>query len=533
MEPYILLSESGTAYGSQNIRGLSKDGKGPRPITIRFPLHLALIRATRDAIEQQRKAAASGSLASLLFRRATIPDEETSPLDVVPSFDPAMTARTDDIVLENILTTIARKHVRRVGIIASDVRDIVFLGGEIHKVYPDVQIFLLGGDLMMTLRGINHDFRGAIVASSYPLDARLQDLTFPYRGHDEAVLFDHDVEMGCYNAAVVLIECPAHGTDQLEVPISRALNLLSYGPPYERPVNRLTELRPPTWINIVGQHDLWPVESRPAYGDDYVRLVPAVRMPVAGPPNPNTPANLPRTNFSPAFSLVLQRDARQRLHRGVAVGAIAFALASLWPLGDRYRDKGSLDFLASLHDADESRAAKAHAFAALGLVGIALPLAYAARVFDPVWMNHWPEDMVRLRNWGDHAIRIAVLVTLAAIAGALVVLVLRRKWPNRPGPIQAGDGATVLLVLGFAVGFGLVFLAAGTADFATGANRLLADRADHDAHQRRLPARPGVHAWCLLLRMGANGDDATPPAHAPALREPIRPHRELARRLRT
>ena len=97
-----------------------------------------------------------------------------------------MTIATDNLILSNILATIASEDIRYVGIVATDILDVIYLTRLIRENCPDVQVILVGNDLRYTDPQFTLDFRGTVIVSSYPLDARAQIWSYPVRGSDRA-----------------------------------------------------------------------------------------------------------------------------------------------------------------------------------------------------------------------------------------------------------------------------------------------------------------------------------------------------------
>lgn len=62
-------------------------------------------------------------------------------LDMIAPFDTESAAASAGVSLRIILETINRASVRYVGIVASDLRDVVFLNRWVRKSCPDVRVF--------------------------------------------------------------------------------------------------------------------------------------------------------------------------------------------------------------------------------------------------------------------------------------------------------------------------------------------------------------------------------------------------------
>ena len=140
--------------------------------------------------------------------------EKGERLEIFPSFDPDVTGPNDSLVLKNILATIANEDVRYVGVLASEVRNVLFLVKLINRYCPDVQIFLINNDVMFSGEDFSADFYGTIIASTYPLDSRSPLWSFPGTDSMTRRLFSNEIDIGRYNASLVLINGevdPLHG----------------------------------------------------------------------------------------------------------------------------------------------------------------------------------------------------------------------------------------------------------------------------------------------------------------------------------
>ncbi|HKI21267.1 MAG TPA: hypothetical protein VKA15_25460, partial [Isosphaeraceae bacterium] len=253
-EPVALLTEGGTDYSHANWE-LPLEQK--HPLIIPFPLHISQMRGS--GADKQRDPIVAQQRGHVAIPIDDVPEAD----DQVPSLTPKMTTASDSLVMSNILATIAREEVRYLGIVATDPLDILFLTGLIREHCPDVQVILLGADLRYTDPEFTLDFRGAISGSSYPLDAFLQNWSYPANGRARRLLFVSDSDMGCYNATLVLLKATRKNDSQLSIPALDAANFLGYGPPLFETDPPQDESRPAIWINQVGQSNLWPLKAIP------------------------------------------------------------------------------------------------------------------------------------------------------------------------------------------------------------------------------------------------------------------------------
>jgi hypothetical protein len=257
-----LLMEGGSGYGAAvgNTYGTSGQSSQSRGIiSIPFPSQIAQVRASASAGDDAGNTAAKS--------RITIPLDPPSgkQTDRLPTLSPKMTIATDRLILSTILTTIATEDIRYVGIVATDILDVIYLTRLIRENCPDVQVILVGNDLRYTDPQFTLDFRGTIIASSYPLDARAQIWAYPFEGAIERRMFASEYDVGRYNAGLVLLNAmsdPNHA-GRLVVDPGRAEDFLVYGKPFVASSFDSINRRPQIWINQVGQFNIWPLKVLP------------------------------------------------------------------------------------------------------------------------------------------------------------------------------------------------------------------------------------------------------------------------------
>jgi hypothetical protein len=257
-----VVYESNTTFGSDTMSKLQEDcekGKptGHKPAFFPFPLHVSEVRS---AYQQTSGPTKNDTLNLPSFgSKLRFPLTSGRPRDTEPSLDPGMTAVTTERILGTMLNTIARERFRYALILASDVKDKLFLASLLRQRCPEVRLVLLGNDLLFTHRDFSASLRGAIVGSTYPLYARNQHWSVPT--HDAShrhIIFPGEQEQGYYNATVALL-CP-----------SDSAALLEYGPPFSHlaKVEEAALLRPPVWVSIVGQGGPLPLAAVPLKPSD-------------------------------------------------------------------------------------------------------------------------------------------------------------------------------------------------------------------------------------------------------------------------
>jgi hypothetical protein len=178
---------------------------------------------------------------------------------------PNMTTPAEELVLSRILATISQDGYRYVGIIASDVRDKIFLASVIRDYCPDVQLFTTEGDLMLAHPDYSDYLRGTVIASSYPLVSRNQLRSFTYGGGARRLQFSNQSDEGIYNAALALLgyydKLLDYGPPFLSVDDQAGLHALEPGKADDKP----PRLEPSVWLSVVGRYGLYPIpyQARP------------------------------------------------------------------------------------------------------------------------------------------------------------------------------------------------------------------------------------------------------------------------------
>jgi hypothetical protein len=234
-----LLTESDTAYGQKFLTTETREQKegGPGPahesiVLIPFPSHISEVRS---AVEVEEKAQAQKPLVDNPLQGnhpvldLDLSSRETA-TELVPTFSP-LTTYSNDLALSNLMGTIAREGIRYVGIVATDVKDKLFLAEEIRRLAPDVVLFTFDNNLLYAYPQVAETTDGMLVFSSSPLftqgapwlPASMEDRRRTLRQQ-----FSGELQQGVFEAVRYLLGA--------------------------RPVPA-----PRTWISAVGNGSLWPI----------------------------------------------------------------------------------------------------------------------------------------------------------------------------------------------------------------------------------------------------------------------------------
>jgi hypothetical protein len=205
-------------------------------LTTAFPLHISDLRTAYSKVNPAQVATGP----QVNARDLPMPDESGQRGDdVVPPFS-TRSAEYDELVLAKILTTLKREHIRLVGVIATDVEDLVFLAQRIRDYCPDTTIFTTSTDLRFLHSQVSRDLDGMLIFSTYPLFSEDQNWN-PYTTDNNRVQFPSEDAEGVFNATLWQLG------DQED--------MVEYGEPFAGPVEKTS---PVLWVSVVGQHDIWP-----------------------------------------------------------------------------------------------------------------------------------------------------------------------------------------------------------------------------------------------------------------------------------
>ncbi len=232
--PTLAVLSDDTSYGG------AATGQKSAILRISYPVHISNLRAALD-----RTDLASPPPALELHRRdIPMTDEGDQPdKDVIPLFS-GRSATYDELVLENLLTTLNTERIKYIGIVATDVEDLVFLAHEIRRTCPNAVLFTTSADLRYVHTDVNADLIGMFVFSTYPLFGLNQAWTYPFTGASQRILFPGEDAQGVFNATLAQLN-DVEGMEEYGAPF--ATNLRSY--------NRT----PALWVGVVGRDAIWPL----------------------------------------------------------------------------------------------------------------------------------------------------------------------------------------------------------------------------------------------------------------------------------
>ncbi|HKI06720.1 MAG TPA: hypothetical protein VKK31_32380 [Thermoanaerobaculia bacterium] len=232
-----LLTEADTAYGRSVLEAEGEANPRGRPVLVPFPSHISELRnAAAAAKEREEEKSAGGGAAIPTGRRVLGLDlaDADRPADLVPTFSP-QNLRSNDLMLANLLETISREGIRYVGILATDVKDKLFLAEKVRELAPDVVLFTFDNDLLFAHPQYAETLDGMLVFTSAPLfteGAPWLAASLRAGTGRERRQFTSELQQGDYEAVRHLLGAS---------PVSQ----------------------PQAWIAAVGNGSLWPVARLP------------------------------------------------------------------------------------------------------------------------------------------------------------------------------------------------------------------------------------------------------------------------------
>jgi hypothetical protein len=255
-----ILSEAATTYGNVRLGRDKASATAPtqpcRYTRFSYPREISTLRNAyqRTGSDTSPSAGKNGDTGRpYLFLNLS---DSTNSSDEPPDFSKQQAPLSKEAVLMQFAAEIRRDHYKYVGIIGSNVLDMMFLTDFLRKACPDTRLFVVNSDLLFERELDNAPYLGMLAVSTYPLLAPNLDWTNP--GQELPRLpFSDQFEEGQYNATLVTIREIAANGIQAEP--------YEYQAPFEgdpQPfVPKSTQL--PLWLTAVGTGGYWPIQLFP------------------------------------------------------------------------------------------------------------------------------------------------------------------------------------------------------------------------------------------------------------------------------
>jgi hypothetical protein len=222
--------------------GKAKSGGTPPEssfVVIPFPMSISSLRSEYQRVPAgtpQQPALPGASEAPRLPLDLLDPTRPKEDLPVTSRLSPA----TLDLILDEVARTLTRRQIRMVGLLATDVRDKLFLGDEIRKRVRDVQFFTYESNVLYLRSDRSEALRGMLVFSTYPLILENQ-WTTAASFEPARLAFGSDGAEGVYNATLLQLGDSGHMQD------------------YRSSRDTSAPALPPVWLTTVGRRAFQPV----------------------------------------------------------------------------------------------------------------------------------------------------------------------------------------------------------------------------------------------------------------------------------
>ena len=245
--------ESRTAVDGGALATPDEALRGPRYLTVPFPLNIASLRSEFERFPATLESSPNLPRLSEAPRTRLSLDEAARSRES-PSFTSNLSVASLDIVLAGLIRTLKEHDIRVVVIKATDVRDKLMLAREVRRGVRDVVVVVYEGHLLLRRPEYSDALRGALVLSSYPMALENQFWATSRRRADSAYVrlndllaFPTDAAIGTYNAALAILGLPQM---RVEFALHNAF------------VRDSTYTLPPVWLSVVGRDGFYPLRAR-------------------------------------------------------------------------------------------------------------------------------------------------------------------------------------------------------------------------------------------------------------------------------
>jgi hypothetical protein len=437
-----MLVEDDTQYGQSFVNPESQPAGGEalsrKLVLFTFPSHLADLRNAWEDAQKAEKAEKKPAEANPLptARRALGLDlsGREQEADLVPTFS-STTTSINDLLLANLLQTVAREGIRYVGIVATDPMDKLFLAEKLRQLAPDVILFTFDNNLLYAHPDHAVDLDGMLVLGSYPLftegapgfpgltetEGRSAGERWQFSG--ERRQFGSEYQQGVFEATRYLL-----GASPLPLPQG--------------------------WITAVGNGSLWPVARLRVDGES-LGSARFCGQPSSGKPEKPEKPDKPEESLTPGLPQAVatvtpdgfdDKDDLQILLVAalfclLAIGLQRAALLDEIPGAPLDPDDG-----LPVHD---PRGNRILLMAGTGLLAVGTGVLLAVATV-PLWSRRWHVAVGIARGIAPY--QWIYLLTLVAVYGWLVLGMARAAHGERPGPRRlaawaAGGAAAFVLII--------------------------------------------------------------------------------------
>ncbi len=434
-----ILSEAATTYGTVGSSGVSRTDSETQRRTdsddqtvceldsFSYPREISSLRnAYQKAVGQTSASGANNSGAAQNSLPFDLTDRQPNNSDEPPDFSMQQGPLSKEAVLMQIGLQLRREHYKYIGVIGSNVLDVLFLSNFLRSACPDARLFVLNSDLMFERQLDNVPYIGMLAVTTYPLVGR--NLYWTSQGKTNQtnrrpalnyLPFADQYEEGQYNAALLVMK-------QTEADVGPKTTL-------------------PLWLTAVGTGGYWPIQiltREPGFG---ATTPPQGSDPIVDPILENvdfsagwhvitlllcalaflhifilwTASNV-KSRFRD-FALGCAAPGQRLFFINVASACLALALAMLAAPAWRFGLSAGFSVLAIV------------VVVPIAILGLLLICAWLNYVFHGIWQKAKEEKQAeaRLPFWSKNSL--CAVVWFLAVAGAGLWLLLLADGPSHYG----------------------------------------------------------------------------------------------------
>jgi hypothetical protein len=242
-----ILQEGETKFGGTGVRTeLLKGFPELRQMT--FPRELSRLRnASLDSFGRPVSANGGGVVPAegLIWNW----HDSGKGVDSVPSFSDGQEPQSQQAALLSISSTLTQQNIRYVGIVATDIFDVLFISRFLKLTAPNARLFVLDSDLLMVKTGAeSRELTGTLAVTTFPLidqsDSWVLRLAGPIPSFARSVdVLPSRIAKGIHNA----VDFQLGSNSLLPKGDSKSASV----PPIQS--------QQPLWLTIVGRTSFWPV----------------------------------------------------------------------------------------------------------------------------------------------------------------------------------------------------------------------------------------------------------------------------------
>lgn len=240
LDKLALITEGDTTYGQRLERQVCppnypacSNSAVDEALILHFPSHVAAMRNASAAAAAGKPQAAPPEAVAIAPQQTELDlslTDQGRAADSVPELSP-LTAPDDEQAMANLLAAISREGISYVGILATDVRDKLYLAERIRQFSPDVTLFTFDGDLLYAHRKMQASMNGMVVISTFHLftegGAGLHGADPGDANHRRQ--FTSEIQEGIYHAVRALLDPQTKRREQQRDPVLGWISVTSNG----------------------------------------------------------------------------------------------------------------------------------------------------------------------------------------------------------------------------------------------------------------------------------------------------------------